>query len=324
MKDIILILSEANDISTSKVLSFIKSLSTEKVKICFRNESIHQLTLNLSLGNINIYSNLFDSVKTSAIWYRRGNWVINTTIKQTSDEIRDYLGKEWQVIKNILYNLGENKICLGSLKKEFEKNLIQDLINANTAGLDIPELLVTTDKKDLYEFFKKHKKIISKPLDGYPALNSNNLILSSTGAFIVQEQHFLRLNNNFFPTLFQEYILKSYEIRIFFMKKKIYSMAIFSQLDEKTKIDYRNYNPKKPNRNVPYKLPLEIEEKIIQFMHISGLDTGSIDMIKSTDGRYVFLEVNPCGQFDWLSTNCNYYLEKKIAHYLAYGNTEFD
>ena len=93
-------------------------------------------------------------------------------------------------------------------------------------------------------------------------------------------------------------------------------MAIFSQSDEKTKTDYRNYNRVKPNRNVPYKLPQDVEDKICLFMDASGLDTGSIDIIKSTDGRYVFLEVNPCGQFDWLSGNCNYYIEQKIAHYL--------
>ena len=29
--------------------------------------------------------------------------------------------------------------------------------------------------------------------------------------------------------------------------------------------------------------------------------------------EFVFLEVNPVGQFGWVSKNCNYYLEKKIA-----------
>jgi glutathione synthase/RimK-type ligase-like ATP-grasp enzyme len=47
------------------------------------------------------------------------------------------------------------------------------------------------------------------------------------------------------------------------------------------------------------------------------LDTGSIDIVRTTDGRYVFLEVNPVGQFGMVSVPCNYNLELKVAKYLA-------
>lgn len=42
-------------------------------------------------------------------------------------------------------------------------------------------------------------------------------------------------------------------------------MEIFSQFDEETKIDYRNYNRVKPIRNVPFKLPKVIENKLKKF-----------------------------------------------------------
>ena len=50
------------------------------------------------------------------------------------------------------------------------------------------------------------------------------------------------------------------------------------------------------------------------------LETGSLDFIKTTDDRLVFLEVNPVGQFGMVSSPCNYYLEKKIAEYLIKQN----
>lgn len=46
------------------------------------------------------------------------------------------------------------------------------------------------------------------------------------------------------------------------------------------------------------------------------MNSGSIDMIVTLNNNYVFLEVNPVGQFWQVSYLCNYYLEKKIAHYL--------
>jgi hypothetical protein len=54
-------------------------------------------------------------------------------------------------------------------------------------------------------------------------------------------------------------------------------MAIFSQNDKKTKIDFRNYNAIKPNRTVPFKLPIRIEEKIVKFMKLVDMNWGSID-----------------------------------------------
>ena len=93
-------------------------------------------------------------------------------------------------------------------------------------------------------------------------------------------------------------------------------MAIFSQNDKQTKVDFRNYNDNKPNRYVPYVLPKNIELKITQLMQKLDLNTGSVDLIKNHDGNYVFLEINPVGQFGMVSEPCNYYLEKIIAEYL--------
>ena len=120
----------------------------------------------------------------------------------------------------------------------------------------------------------------------------------------------------FSPSLFQGYIEKEYELRIFFLDDSFYSMVIFSQSNEKTKIDFRNYDIEKPNRVCPYSLPKKIERKITKLMNTIGLNTGSIDMIKSTDGNYYFLEVNPSGQFGMTGIPCNYDLYEKVASYL--------
>ena len=98
-------------------------------------------------------------------------------------------------------------------------------------------------------------------------------------------------------------------------------MAIFSQMDEMTKVDFRNYNREKPNRCLPFKLPEEIKCKLVQFNKIMNLDTGSIDMIVTPDNKFYFIEVNPIGQFGWVSKNCNYRLEEKIALYFKTSDT---
>ena len=46
------------------------------------------------------------------------------------------------------------------------------------------------------------------------------------------------------------------------------------------------------------------------------MKTGSLDLVRTPDGRHVFLEVNPGGQFGMMSEPCNYHLEREVAQYL--------
>jgi hypothetical protein len=51
-------------------------------------------------------------------------------------------------------------------------------------------------------------------------------------------------------------------------------------------------------------------------MHVNGLTSGSLDVVLTTQYEYVFLEVNPIGQFEQVSVPCNYNLFKTIAEIL--------
>jgi glutathione synthase/RimK-type ligase-like ATP-grasp enzyme len=124
------------------------------------------------------------------------------------------------------------------------------------------------------------------------------------------------MDDAFLPSLFQEYISKKIEIRSFYLNDVFYSMAIFSQLDSLTTLDYRNYNLEKPNRTVPFCLPESVQIQVKKLMKRLELDTGSIDLILTMEGDYVFLEINPTGQFGWLSKSCNYYIEREIAKHM--------
>ncbi len=124
------------------------------------------------------------------------------------------------------------------------------------------------------------------------------------------------LDEQFYPTQFQERIEKKYEVRTFYLDGEFYSMAIFSQNSQQSKVDFRNNNLDSLNRYVPYKLSKEIEDKVTRFMKQIKLNCGSIDLICDKMNRYHFLEVNPVGQFGFVSYTCNYNLEKKIAKYL--------
>ena len=65
---------------------------------------------------------------------------------------------------------------------------------------------------------------------------------------------------------------------------------------------------------------LMIKEKITDFMLDKKLESGSIDVMVDKNNDYWFLEVNPVGQFDFLSGENNFYIEREIAKTLINGS----
>lgn len=321
----ILIISDSNDDTTDHVIDWLQWQSHVDIVRINQQDIIQDITLILNEKNCNTYvhikNNLLDIGLFDTIWYRRGAWSVVFPVKSSQEyfnQIVSFLGNEWSVVKKYLSEL-QTSVVLSTSEDENRNNKILNLKIAQTVGLSIPDTIVTTSKKELECFFKRIGSIIYKPLLVAFECKSSSHKFSTGGSKLFSERLLNNMNDYFFPSLFQEYIEKDIEIRAFYLKGQFFSMAIFSQQDEKTKIDYRNYNHEKPTRNIPFQLPKEIEEKLDAFMKKSQLETGSIDIIKSIDGRYVFLEVNPVGQFGWVSENCNYYLEQKIAYFLAHG-----
>jgi ATP-GRASP peptide maturase of grasp-with-spasm system len=194
------------------------------------------------------------------------------------------------------------------------------LEKARKVGLKTPNSEISSEKDELFNFFNKHDKdCISKGIQDILSFTVKNKGYNYATSKI-NEVDIDEMDESFFPSLLQQNIPKKYELRIFYLRNKFYSMAIFSQNDAQTKIDFRNYNWEKPNRNVPYILPKEIEQKLELFMQSMQLDCGSIDMIVTTKDEYVFLEVNPKGQYGMVSLPCNYHLDKMIVNELFNTN----
>ena len=265
-----------------------------------------------------------------AIWYRRGFVRINEVFADNCDldvdrserheiirQVEKFKSSELFALEEYINFLIATKYLIGSPSGSYLNKLIV-LKLAQTVGMQIPETIVTSRKDYIKENLEKYGSVINKAINRTISIKAGRrYIFGFTRVF--GEGHLGKLSNSFFPSLFQSKIEKRYEIRIFFLFGKSHAMAIFSQSNSKTNIDLRNYDLEKPNRCVPYKLPIPIEHKIKRLMKRLRLNSGSIDMIYTRDNKYVFIEVNPCGQFEMLSYNCNYYLEKEIAKLLTNG-----
>lgn len=308
----ILIISIDEDISTQKVCKWLKYYNQSYVLITETNRISNLKTKDFFNSDVEIIVNnrKINLKEIKSVWYRRGRFSYMDYEFYTDNTILlESLSQEWNVINDYLINFLNQDQYFNR-----KPNKLIVLNEAKLIGLKVPLSILTYDKNDLLNF--KGKRIISKPVNEVISLYDSNNIYSS---FTI-EVHLDELEENFPLSFFQELVEKKYEIRVFYFKGLFFSSVIFSQANEQTEIDYRDYNYSKPIKQIPYNLPNEIKKKIKILMDKLSLSSGSIDLIYGLDGEFYFLEVNPIGQFDSLSVKCNYNIEKEIAKVLIIEN----
>ena len=55
----------------------------------------------------------------------------------------------------------------------------------------------------------------------------------------------------------------------------------------------------------------------IRLLKELNLQFGAIDMIKTPDGSYIFLEINPNGQWAWIETQTGLQISDAIINFLS-------
>lgn len=263
-----------------------------------------------------------DETDEFRVWFRRTPEYETpkhlTNSIETDNDIQKFYSSEQRAFLVAFYNAFEGAKWLNKWSNVSPAKLDQ-LRVAKLVGLLTPTTYIITSKDALSKAVTDGTKLINKPIQQVSIIKyKESCYLQYTKS--IGKDEFKLLSESFFPALFQKCIEKNLELRVFYLDGRFYCMAICSTFDRQTADDFRRYNDKYPNRNVPYKLPVEIEEKLRLFMNRMCLNSGSIDVILDNHGDYYFLEVNPVGQFGMVSYPCNYYLERDMARYLTIGN----
>ncbi len=311
------------DDSTIRVMEWIKKLGGCCVRI--NAEQIPEMGLGVDPGGDPNTTFILKGGKRVAlpqirsVWFRRSAPIPMPAVDAITDEkLREtadrHMKQEMRAVLTGLYRALDHAHWL-SHPDTARTNKFHMLRHAHARGVDIPKTLITNDKRTLAEFREKHGEIILKCVSD-PDIFTSGDELYSMFTNVFEKEHIDSLPDRFFPVLVQQKIEKAWEIRSFFLDGAFYSMAIFSQDNTKTAVDFRHYDFENPNRTVPFLLGEELEAKLAALMGDLSLNTGSFDLIRGVDGRTYFLEVNPVGMFGMVGLPCNMHLRKKIAEYL--------
>ncbi len=269
---------------------------------------------------------VIDLDNIQSVWYRRGK--VNLKSINIEDKINkedldlyaqyyDFYKQEVDVALDFIYHKLKDVKHINSFLDNSLSKLIQ-LSEAQKCGLTVPKTFIANSKSKVLEKLEEDKLIlkamnfhvftVKQKEQSYKCLANSSVLVSREDLAPKENQ-----KDKVLLSLFQQYIEKKVELRVFYLFGRFFAMAIFSQQNEKTKVDFRHYDYENPNRVVPFNLPQDLKDNVNQLMSNLELNCGSLDFIYTPEGEYIFLEVNPIGQFDWVSKNCNFHIEKHIA-----------
>jgi ATP-GRASP peptide maturase of grasp-with-spasm system len=268
---------------------------------------------------------LVRSENVHAVWFRKGAfWFkdffqsINISqINALSLEVEKMLKMEEMRIKYFFHqHLMRSRRVLGN-PIVGNPNKLSFMECARSVGFKTPDFVISNLRDDLETVNKDDyvTKGISEGLYLWDREETQSGYFSYTEDF--NPISLINFPSKIATSMLQKKIDKVVELRVFYLDGLIFAMAIFSQSDEQTATDFRKYNMDRPNRNVPVQLEAKVQRQLSELFAKVCLNTGSVDLILDKNGDYYFLEINPFGQYEWVSWACNYDLDQHIADWLV-------
>jgi hypothetical protein len=242
-----------------------------------------------------------DLARVTTIWKRRPDFV--TPHESVTDPLcRKFIVEEGEAT---LYGLWDSLPCRWvpsrpGIERRADSKFWQ-LQLARELGFEIPPTLVSNSPREVMEFYRRHQgRIISK-------LISRAFKDHVWDEFFRLTEPVTRRDISYFsavrysPMVFQAYVPKQLELRITVVGTQVFAAELHTQYSHRTKHDSRRYDHFQTPIRI-HELPPELSARCVQLVQRMELCYGTIDIVLTPDNRYVFLELNPNGQYLWIES----------------------
>lgn len=187
------------------------------------------------------------------------------------------------------------------------ENKLKQLALARRVGFTVPATLSTASGDSAVRFRSRHGATITKLLE--PVVQS----MGAHPRFVyTQALHApdaaIRESLRWAPQLFQPEVEKAREVRLVCAGEKQFAASIETHV-----LDWRQLTHADGAVWQVEKTPAAIASKAKKLLRSLGLVYGALDFIVTSKGEWVFLEVNPAGEYGWLEHELGLEISKAIA-----------
>ena len=248
-----------------------------------------------------------DMRQATAVWWRRPQ---HFDVSALDGEARAFAYNEWyEAVAGMWAMVGgafwvnDPQRDLVASRKAFQLQV------ALEEGLSIPETLITSDPRAAAEFVARRAgaPCIYKSFSATERAWRETRILTDAELSAIDQVRWS-------PVIFQEYVPADVDVRVIVVGDDVYAGAIHSQ-DMEYRYDYRMHLDEV--RIEASVLPTDVTDKLLAYMRRLGLEYGAIDMRRTPDGDYVFLEVNPAGQWLFVEQRTGLPIAARLADLLT-------
>lgn len=268
-----------------------------------------------------------DGSNITAVWARRlsvdsvaleSKESVDGVVRPEKDSVSSRMWlAEWNRSLHWLFYSLENRPWLPPFSKAVRAShkFLQFRV-AREVGLDVPEFVLTNVRGKAQAFAEDWKEGVA-----LKSLAQESYLLNGerVGLFVNKISHvdlsgMTETEEN--PLFLQRYVPKAYEVRVTSIAGQHLACRIESQRSERTSIDWRRYDIARTPHSV-IELPSNVKQQLDALLQCLGLNFGASDFIVTEDGRWLFLEVNPNGQWLWIEGLTGLPIARTIAGYLA-------
>jgi glutathione synthase/RimK-type ligase-like ATP-grasp enzyme len=252
-----------------------------------------------------------------AAWYRRSRNLFGEPPSMTSERLDQYVRAQSNATLTALcHSLQTLWVSHPYSLRRAEIKVLQ-LAYASKAGLNTPRTLMCNDPARAAAFVGAlgETECAIKPLIAMGVTDEQGYRLPLTTT--LPAGHALD-SVSLAPNMFQPYIDKAFELRCVVIGDGIFCAKIDSQASETSRKDWRagDWQGAELEQEV-FLLPDHVQAAIHRLMNSFGINFASIDMIVTPSGEFVFLELNPNGQWLWLEIDLGMPLVASMADLLT-------
>jgi hypothetical protein len=197
-------------------------------------------------------------------------------------------------------------------------NKASDLPVAQRLGFAVPRTLITNSPDEALRFYSECggrivAKVMFNPI--VPRDDESGFVYTH----VVRRRDMIshrRIRHA--PVILQEYIPKRAELRITVVGAHVFAAEIGSQASRRTRHDWRRYDLSRTPHS-RHSLPPAVQASCVRLVAALGLCFAAIDMIVTPEGEYVFLEINPNGEWAWIQDLTGLPIGDAIAQLLIDG-----
>ncbi|MBD3338113.1 MAG: hypothetical protein GF353_03320 [Candidatus Lokiarchaeota archaeon] len=253
-----------------------------------------------------------------SVYYRRPGLPKFNNSSLPKSEI-EFMSREIISLLEGIYKILNDRFWISPVYSIREaENKIHQLLVARELGFEIPRSLITTLKDNAIAFWHRAQgSCIVKPIKSGKVNDNRNPMVIFTSSISADDLEILN-NVDVCPTYLQSQIDKLADIRVTVVGEQVFPAIIYSQDFPETVVDWRKGENVRL-RHEKTKIPLNLERKCIELIKRLNLHFGAIDFILEKGNRFVFLEINPNGQWGWIEKRLGYDISGALVNLLLEG-----